>query len=100
MHVRQFAAERGDFGFDCKPVVWGEHQVATMRVVARRLGTLDAEIDRDQDGSQPITGLDLMRPGQADQPADFLVSVALTVCSLPSRTMVSSTLLPTDRSRI
>jgi hypothetical protein len=40
-------------------------------VVARRLRAQYAEIDRDQERAQAITGLDVMRPGQADQAADF-----------------------------
>ena len=49
MLVRQFAAQDGEFGFDCQPVVRGRQQVSTMRVVALRLGAAgphgtDAEI--------------------------------------------------------
>jgi hypothetical protein len=57
-------------------------------VVARGLRAEDAEVDRDQGGAQPILGLDVVCPGQADQATDFLTDIGANVlfgcCALSS----------------
>ena len=48
-------------------------------VVSRGLRAQDAEVDRDQDGAEAITGLHVVRLGQADQAADFLAKILADV---------------------